>query len=462
MIFGWIAAFAADRLILPANPAPVAADPLLDVVALHLRRDGQGVDQRTLGLRYDAVCGGGRGLACSWRSWDDRGRVRPAELARLADPLCVAGDPVACAMQGWALGIGDGTWNGPAVPAAAAQLTTACARQVRRACTELGDLVATGGVDGPDPLALHAYACALGEPAGCRRAAALAPSPAVAEAFVQRAGPTPGGDEGCALGFVAACETVVAGQKGLLRVATLERLCALSEDRWCPELARARVADPSLPVDPPPDNLPDSVWFVPGGVLLGWLGPTFRDHLVVPFAELRWVELLQEPNTLQDGVVLVTGDDPMVERVVPVFGCDAVTTAAGLLVDGGVDVRAVRASGGPTRSVCLERSGPGHPEIHGGEIRVDPRLMDDVGPATERKAALEAASPGLFACLAGATPRDPWVAEIVHRQGPPSKVKPVGSSRDPAFDACALAWLAGTDLGASDVTIKYTVRAELW
>jgi hypothetical protein len=274
-----------------------------------------------------------------------------------------------------------------------------------------------------------------------------------AAAFRERAGVRPTGTEGCDAGYVAACEGLLdaASDRGPL----LERLCHLSSDRWCPELAEARI-DGAPGVLQPED--PDGAWFVDGGVLFGWLGETFGDHALLPYTALERVEIRQSgDDAVVDDLVLITADG---EWVVPVNGCGSVVAAVGSLHASGVDVRSIAAHGGPSRSTCV--TDLRDPAYHGGEIRVRPTLPDDVRRATERKAKLDAAAATLFACLEGGSPPDPLVAEIVHRRGPASRVTVTKRSRDAAFDTCATAWLSGADLGEADTRARYTVEIELW
>lgn len=364
---------------------------------------------------------------------------------------------MACTARAWAIGIGDGSWNGTGAEDAVSLLGDACDRRVRRACTELGGLLQALGRDEPEPFLLHHHACLLGEPVACTRALALAPVGAPTERYRTLAGAEPAGPEACAVGWVVACEGELARATGADRLGVLEALCHRDPARYCPELALARVADASsVPV---PGTAPDEAWIVPGGVLLGWRGPSFRDHALVRFADLSRVELRQERDQIADLVVLVAADR---EWPLPPLVCSTVDAGVRTFLAAGVDVWAISMQGGAGRSMCLENAGDGRPDYHGGTIGVTPRLPGDNGPATDRKAKLDEAGAGLFACLVDTAPRSPFVAGIVHRRGPASKVKLEATSRDPAFDTCALAWLRATDLGTSNTTIRYTVRTELW
>ncbi len=449
-----------------------AGPTLTDAVALHVGVDGRVVDQTTVAAVYEAACAEEKGLSCKWRSWDDYGRPRLADLQRLTTLDCEKGDQQACVALAWALGLDEtGAW-GPddAIdPTRAAVLVQqACDSGLARGCVELGRMQQLGFALPTEPDRARANfeaSCEAGVAMACMDRAELGPGPEPwLEAALELGAPhglEPA--EACAAGVVSACEKHLDTTDGAERLEVLDRLCHMRASH-CPALAEALAsAQVSIP-ETLPDRDPDYALTVAGGAMLGWRGASWSPLLWLPpeaidVVRIRVVGPRREGVEIALGAVVDADGEPR-SVTLPTHGCgDVVRQVQGLE---GHPARAVDAGGLPMASTCIDALPlGGRPEYVTGLLSVDADNTDFLSDALALRERASDASEGLFAC-GDAVDRDAvlnaFVVQIVvKRDGTVSKVKVEASSGDAGFDTCVTEWLMNLE-PVEEITLTTKLR----
>jgi len=427
---------------------------IADVVALHRRADGVVVSPDVLQSRYERLCREGSDLACRWRAWDDFGEVKSVDLARLASPVCDGGDREACLLVVWAD-------PGVTVEDRIRQLEPLCTAGVPRACTDLGLEVWRDPLARPTDLdrarSLYRDACTAGVGVACRRAVEAGDAGlrdrAVAlgdPAFLPSA-------EACEAGLTAACVALVGQVEGAERLALRERLCWM-DDAHCSELLAERASSPGVVID----GRITRVHWGDGAVLLGWDAASgWADHARIDLSRVGHATLRATPGR-KEWLVLTLDDGT--ELTLPEQGCDALVAGAKALAAADRPARAVDADGAPARSVCIDVLGQGRgPRYRTGAIVVD-ATKGEVDEIRAARDALVARSDVLYGCAEAshAETNAPWRASFVGgRDGAVGKLKQLGSTGEPALDACLAGWLSDTDTGTRGIPVSFVVTVEI-
>jgi hypothetical protein len=433
--------------------AAAAAGPTLaDTVALHRRADGIVRDPKQLQVDYDLLCAAGESLACRWRAWDDFGRAKDVDLARVADPLCTEEDPEACLLVAWAS-------PGPTVEDRIGQLEGPCTAGVQRACSELGDVLARDPVarqaERDRAASLQRVACEAGVAIACRRAADTGEAAARDKAIALGDPAFLPPHQACDEGFVSACTALLPDVSGADEIALLERLCRM-DDTHCAALLVARKSDPGVVSD----GAITRVTWGEGAVLIGWDSGAWTPHARIELATVDPARLVADTGR-HEHLELVVGDRVF---VLP-EGCDGVVAGARALVASGRPARAVKPDGNPTNSVCIDVLGPGRgPRYRAGLLTVTSTSGSSTGAAPVRDALAKRAD-ALYDCAEADAPDDPravWkVSMLASRDGTVGKVKTEQSSGSAVLDTCFTEWLTQAQVGKRPEPLPFSVTVEV-
>lgn len=216
---------------LAASPPPAVA---LDALTLEFRQDGEAATAEHLAALYAEACAAPWTPACAPESWRVEGRPDLAAARGVFGPLCVAGDPLACIVEGWTLTQlpstpGNASARAPGLAVGAARFRAACDAGYPRGCSELASVtVEAEGVDLVVQWDLARTACDAGVGNACKVAAnivwstTLVPDPwGTSRALASR---------GCSLGDRVSC-TVLAGDRYAGRGVSADPAGALAELR---------------------------------------------------------------------------------------------------------------------------------------------------------------------------------------------------------------------------------------
>lgn len=456
MIIGWWIGAAVASV-----PGTGEAPSFVEVVALHLRLDGRGVDQHTLSGLYGALCDQGHELSCRWRAWDDWSTVKRSDLLRLVESDCAAGDHEACVAEAWMLGLSGHQFAEEALDAARAMglLEEACANGTQRACTELGLILTEDRVVDPDrdrATSLHRGACRAGLSVACLRAGDRAAASALADPSLEEPAVA------CEAGVAAGCEAWLAAE-GLSdedRRRAAERWCHLGGD--C--VALIPLVDVE-PFDALPDDRPSRAWVGADRLMLRYSGPTFALHRTVAWSEADRVELVVDGQ--DEALVWVRANDEEDDRLVlPVHDeCTEAMAQARALEAAGIRPRVVNRRGRPTTSVCIDRLGPGRgPDHLGGSVTVLPRDPSQNGEATAFLNQLDSEWHGAMDCVEAAADQvvGPVRLDVVHKRSGAVKVKIGQTSRSDELDACLVGWAGALEPAeAPQLTLKVGLLLDL-